>query len=121
MGSLVPRLDVDRGVPVVDLRVALGGVFAYGLGVVRLSGLKLWPVSMPVVEVFHRGRWSSVEGGRGGCVESRLLTGVIEPSRPGEDIELPPGPNELEKRDNDLRVWATPSVMEDETDRRVAG
>lgn len=41
MGSLVPRLDVDRGVPVVDLRDALGGVFAYGLGVVRLSGLKL--------------------------------------------------------------------------------
>lgn len=49
--------EADRGV---------AGVFAYGLGVDRESGLKLCPVSTLVVftEPLHRGRLSTTDGGR---------------------------------------------------------
>lgn len=54
---------------------------AYGLGVVRLSGLKLCPVSIPdvLVDAFHRGRLDSVEFGRG----IRFPVGVVERSLDG--------------------------------------
>jgi len=44
----------------------MGLLFEYGLGVVRLRGLKLWPVSIPevLVDPFHLGRWAKVDPGR---------------------------------------------------------
>jgi hypothetical protein len=61
-------------------RIVAPAGLAYGLGLVRLIGLKLWPVSTSeaFVELFHFGR-VSVEVGRG----MRFPTGVAEPSRVG--------------------------------------
>jgi hypothetical protein len=48
---------------------------AYGLGVVRFSGLKLWPVSTSTVldETFQRGRLSMADGGRWDLFEAMGL------------------------------------------------
>lgn len=50
-------------------------------------GLKLWPVSIPVVDMLQRGRPGIVDGGRLGL---RFACGVTEPelSRPGT-VRLP--------------------------------
>jgi hypothetical protein len=50
--------------------------FEYGLGVVRVKGLKLWPVSMPdaLVDVFQRGLWSRLDTDRG---VPRACVGVV--------------------------------------------
>lgn len=56
--------DREEGVSDEDDRCVKGVRLAYGLGVVRLSGLKLCPVSMPLVDEFQAGRWPKVEFGR---------------------------------------------------------
>jgi hypothetical protein len=57
--------------------VKMGLGRAWGLGVVRFRGLKLWPVMPSVLTLpFQRGFWFSWLG-RG----RRLLVGVAEPSR----------------------------------------
>lgn len=64
VGSLVP---LEVGVTDEVDRTVLGVFFAYGLGVVRESGLKLWPVSTSdaFVEDLHAGREGTVDVGRG--------------------------------------------------------
>lgn len=67
--------EADRGV---------AGVFAYGLGVERESGLKLWPVSTPpaFAELLHRGRVSATDGGREFLAAGTLtLLGVARTDR----------------------------------------
>ena len=46
--------------------------------------MKLWPVSLPTVELFQRGRLAKVDDGRG---IARLPIGVTEPSRLGVKLE----------------------------------
>lgn len=65
VGSLAP---LEPGVATDEFdRAVLGVLLAYGLGVVRESGLKLWPVSTSdaFVEDFHTGREGTVDVGRG--------------------------------------------------------
>jgi hypothetical protein len=82
-GLRMGSLD-DAGVREDTERTVFGVVLAYGLGVVRVSGLKLWPVSISavLVDVFQRGRLLATEFGRG---MPRFPVGVAdpEPSRDG--------------------------------------
>ena len=83
----VGSLDAEEGVKAEAERTGVGIFLAYGLGVVRLRGLKLWPVSMsPVfVEPFHFGLWAKEEDGR----DIRFPVGVAEPSLDGtESVDI---------------------------------
>lgn len=73
----------EEGVRAEVDRTGVGVFLAYGLGVVNVKGLKLWPVSTSdvLVDAFHFGRLDSEEGDR----EVRFPVGVADPSLEGTD------------------------------------
>lgn len=83
IGSFDP---LDPGVIELTDLWALGVALAYGLGVVKVRGLKLWPVSTSdvFVELFQRGRFTpSCEPGLViwlgwiGVLELELMVGAV--------------------------------------------
>ena len=96
-------------------RTGVALLFAYGLGVVRVKGLKLWPTSKSRVlaVLLHRGRLSAaLETDRGARLPK--LTGVAEELRGG--VRPDDGEDSVETREATglLVIWeggAKPVVL----------